>query len=218
MLANRDPKFAALGRRWVDSSNIPLAVLGLVYLATYAIQVIYRTNEILVSQLEIVSIVIWFIFAVDVVLRLAFASSFINFIKSNWLEIFALTLPFLRVLRVFRAVIALRGIKGFFQNRVNATGAYILMLVPLTWFTGAIAVLDAEAANSNALITNLREALWWSLSTITTVGYGDRYPTTLEGELVAGVLMITGIALFSAGAGMFASWILAGKKDTGSKS
>jgi voltage-gated potassium channel len=218
MIANRYPKLAALGRRWEDSSNIPLAVLGLVYLATYAIQVIYRKNEILVSQLEIISIFIWLIFAVDVVLRLALASSLINFIKSNWLEILALTLPFLRVLRVFRAVIALRGIKGFFQNRVNATGAYILMLVPLTWFTGAIAVLDAESANSNALITNLREALWWSLSTITTVGYGDRYPTTLEGELVAGVLMITGIALFSAGAGMFASWILADKKDSESKS
>jgi voltage-gated potassium channel len=52
------------------------------------------------------------------------------------------------------------------------------------------------------------------LATITTVGYGDKYPTTLEGQLVAAVLMITGIALFSAGAGMFASWIMSDKKTT----
>jgi voltage-gated potassium channel len=155
---------------------------------------------------------IWSAFALDVLFRLVASTSIITFVKQNWLEVLALTLPFMRILRVFRAVIALRGMKGFFKNRVNATGAYILMLVPLTWFAGAIAVLDAESQNSDASITNIRQALWWSLSTITTVGYGDRFPTTLEGELVAGVLMVTGIALFSAGAGMFASWILADKK------
>jgi voltage-gated potassium channel len=191
-----------------------MAVLGLTYLAIYSIQVIYRDNYTLVTQLEVVSISIFVIFTADVVFRFVASISPLNFLKRNWLEILAITLPFLRVLRVFRVVIAIRGIKGFFQNRVNATGAYILMLVPLTWFTGAIAVLDAESSNPNALITNLREALWWSLSTITTVGYGDKYPTTLEGELVAAVLMITGIALFSAGAGMFASWILADKNKS----
>jgi voltage-gated potassium channel len=211
MIASRYPKIAAFGAKWDESSNTPLAVLGLIYLATYSIQVVDRKNTLLVSQLEVVSAVIWIIFALDVFLRLLLATSVLKFLKSNWLEILALSIPFLRVLRVFRAVIALRGIKGFFRNRVNATGAYILVLLPLTWFTGAIAVLDAESTNPNALITNLREALWWSLSTITTVGYGDRYPTTLEGELVAAVLMITGIALFSACAGMFASWILSGK-------
>ena len=86
------------------------------------------------------------------------------------------------------------------------------MLVPLTWYAGAIAVLDAESSNPDATIKNVGQALWWSLATITTVGYGDRYPTTFEGQSIAAVLMVTGIALFSAGAGIFASWILAEKK------
>jgi voltage-gated potassium channel len=190
-----------------------MAVLGVIYLAVYSTQVIQRKDLELVLVLELVSFVIWSIFALDVVFRLLTSVSLGGFVKQNWLELIALTLPFLRILRVFRAVIALRGIKGFFRNRVNATGAYILILVPLTWFAGAIAVLDAESTNPDASITNIRQALWWSLSTITTVGYGDRFPSTFEGELVAGVLMITGIALFSAGAGMFASWILADKKS-----
>jgi voltage-gated potassium channel len=212
MIASRFPKIASMGSKWEKASTIPMAFLGLAYLATYSIQVIYRENAGLVNQLNVLEILILAIFSADVGFRFLTSTSPLNFLRVNWLEVLALVLPFLRVLRVFRPLIALRGIKGFFQNRVNATGAYILILVPLTWFTGAIAVLDAESVNPNALITNLREALWWSLSTITTVGYGDRYPTTLEGELVAGVLMITGIALFSAGAGMFASWILADKK------
>lgn len=205
-------KLRAMATTWEVWSTIPLAALGLVYLAAYSIQVVNKENTRLVEQLEIVSQVIWVVFALDVLFRFITASSFKIFIKKSWLEILTLTLPFLRVFRVFRSVLAIRGMKGFFQNRINASGAYVLLLVPLTWFTGAVAVLDAESTNPNALITNLREALWWSLSTITTVGYGDRYPTTVEGELVAGVLMITGIALFSAGAGIFASWILSDKK------
>ena len=211
---NRSQKTQTIAAKWEKKSNVPLAVIGFMYLAVYSIQVVYRQDVALVSQLEFVSIVIWIIFAIDVIFRLISSSGFMIFLKNNWLEILALSLPFLRILRVFRALIALRGMKGFFQSRANATGAYLAMLLPLTWFTGAIAVLDAESSNPSALITNLREALWWSLSTITTVGYGDKYPTTVEGELVAAVLMITGIALFSASAGIFASWILSEKRKS----
>jgi voltage-gated potassium channel len=207
-------KYVLLASRWEENSNIPMAFLGLLYLGTYTAQVLNRDNTTFVHQLEIVSVVLWVIFAADVVFRLIFSTNIRAFIRSSWLEILALTLPFLRVLRVFRVVIGLRGIKGFVRNRANATAAYVLMLVPLTWFTGAIAVLDAESENPDAIITTLREALWWSLATITTVGYGDKYPTTIEGQLVAAVLMLTGIALFSAGAGMFASWILEDKKKS----
>ena len=206
-------KYIQLASKWEEKSNIPMAFLGLLYLGTYTAQVLNRDNTIFVHQLEIVSVVLWIIFAADVLFRFIFSENINAFIRSSWLEILALTLPFLRVLRVFRVVIGLRGLKGFVQNRVNATAAYVLMLVPLTWFTGGIAVLDAESSNPDAIITTLREALWWSLATITTVGYGDKYPTTVEGQLVAAVLMVTGIALFSAGAGMFASWILSEKKD-----
>jgi voltage-gated potassium channel len=151
---------------------------------------------------------------IDVLFRLFGSESIPNFLKTSWLEILALAIPFMRILRVFRVILALRCIKGFVKNRATATGTYILMLVPLTWFSGAIAVLDAESSNQDSSITNLREALWWSLATITTVGYGDKYPTTFEGQLVAAVLMLTGIALFSAGAGIFASWIMGEKKNS----
>jgi voltage-gated potassium channel len=167
-----------------------------------------------VVQLEVASQIIWAIFVVDVLFRLFGSESIPKFLKSSWLEILALAIPFMRILRVFRVILALRGIKGFVKNRASAMGTYILMLVPLTWFSGGIAVLDAESTNPEGSITNLREALWWSLATITTVGYGDKYPTTLEGQLVAAVLMLTGIALFSAGAGIFASWIMGEKKNS----
>lgn len=191
-----------------------MAFLGLIYLAAYSLQVIYSSDVTLVEALELTSQIIWGAFALDVMFRWISSESTSRFLKSSWLEIVALVVPFMRILRVFRVVLALRGIKGFVKNRASAAGSYILMLVPLTWFSGGIAVLDAESSNPDASITNLREALWWSLATITTVGYGDKYPTTLEGQLVAAVLMLTGIALFSAGAGIFASWIMGEKKTS----
>ena len=50
--------------------------------------------------------------------------------------------------------------------------------------------------------------MWWSISTMTTVGYGDRYPITSEGRLVAVFLMATGVGLFGTLSGAVASWFL----------
>jgi voltage-gated potassium channel len=199
--------------RWSEKSSLPLAFVGLVYLAVYSAQVVSPKTSPLQSLFDSVSGIIWAIFAVDLAIRGTGSKTLGSFLKNNWLEIFALTIPFIRVLRVFRVILALRGLKGFLGNRAQTTGLYILLLVPLAWYSGAIAVLDAESTNPEASITNIGQALWWSLATITTVGYGDRYPTTFEGQSVAAVLMVTGIALFSAGAGIFASWIMSDKKQ-----
>jgi voltage-gated potassium channel len=197
---------------WQSKSDLPLALLGLAYLAVYSIQVVYREHVQIVRVFDVVADGIWIVFALDLVLRFFTRQSFGKFLKSNWLEIFALALPFMRFLRVFRVVLALRNIKGLLSSRSSAAGAYLVLLLPLTWFSGALAVLDAESTSSEASITTLRDAMWWSLSTITTVGYGDKYPITVEGQLLAGVLMVTGISLFSAVAGVFAGWILQEKR------
>ena len=199
--------------RWSGKTNLLLAILGVLYLVIYSLQVVFSSQEQLVRDLETASSVIYFIFAIDVVIRLFAAESFSKFLKSSWLEVLALIIPFMRILRVFRVVVAVRGLRPFLKSRIATTGTYIILLLPLTWFTGAVAVLDAEKGGTDASISSLPDALWWSLATITTVGYGEFYPKTFEGKFVAGVLMIIGIALFSAGAGMFASWIMGEKKN-----
>jgi voltage-gated potassium channel len=67
------------------------------------------------------------------------------------------------------------------------SGAAVLVM------TIAAGVLNAERDAEGANITTYAEALWWGLTTVTTVGYGDRFPVTLEGRALAAILMIVGI-------------------------
>lgn len=72
----------------------------------------------------------------------------------------------------------------------------------------AIAVLDAERGKQNSNIDDIGDALWWAVTTITTVGYGDRYPVTAVGRLVAAALMVFGIALLGVLTASIAAWFV----------
>jgi voltage-gated potassium channel len=77
---------------------------------------------------------------------------------------------------------------------------------------GAVAVLDAEQDVQDANITSLGDALWWAATTVTTVGYGDRYPVTTTGRVIAICLMILGIALVGAVTASIAAWFVSSLK------
>jgi voltage-gated potassium channel len=71
----------------------------------------------------------------------------------------------------------------------------------------SISVLHFERTPGANIITG-EDAIWWSLVTITTVGYGDKYPVTTEGRVIAVILMIAGVGLFSTLSGFIAAWFL----------
>jgi len=77
-------------------------------------------------------------------------------------------------------------------------------------FSGSIAALHFESASTDGNIRTAGDALWWAIVTVTTVGYGDLYPVTVEGRVVAVVLMVAGVGTFATLAGALASWFLAG--------
>lgn len=89
------------------------------------------------------------------------------------------------------------------QVVVYVTGATVLVGV-----SAALAVLDAERYHPDAMITNFGDALWWTMTTITTVGYGDYSPVTANGKLIAAGLMLAGIALLGVVTGSIASWFV----------
>jgi len=66
--------------------------------------------------------------------------------------------------------------------------------------------VERDAAEAN--IASFGDGLWWALTTMTTVGYGDRFPVTLEGRLVAAALMLAGIAVLGVLTASIAAWFL----------
>lgn len=114
----------------------------------------------------------------------------------------------IRILRVLRAVKSARAVARFLneQRAQSAFFATLLLAIFLLVFA-SVAVLqfeDVEGAN----IHTAEDALWWAISTMTTVGYGDTYPTTTEGRFVAVFLMAGGVSLFGTFSGLVATWFL----------
>ncbi len=111
----------------------------------------------------------------------------------------------LRILRAFRSAKVL----GSFVFKQKQNGAFttasifaILMII-----FSSISILEVETT-PNANIKSAEDALWWSFSTITTVGYGDKYPVTTAGRLIGVVLMTAGVGLFGVFTGFIASWFV----------
>jgi voltage-gated potassium channel len=191
-------------------TRLPLALLGLLYLALYAWPILdtdlARSWKELCNQ---AAVFVWVTFAVDFVIRILLSGDRRTFLRRNWLDLILLALPMFRPLRALRAVTSLRIIgrsTAPFARRqvVGATSAAVAAAGAIA----ALAILEAERANPDANIKNYGDALWWAISTITTVGYGDRYPTTVEGRFVAAGLMIAGIALLGVITASIASWFV----------
>jgi voltage-gated potassium channel len=120
-----------------------------------------------------------------------------------------------RIARIVRLLRAARSVRTIGQvitrhRKESALAAAALVTVLLIVFA-SLAILQFEQT-SEANIRTGGDALWWAFATITTVGYGDRFPVTPEGRLVAATLMAAGVALFGTLSGLVASWFLHGEE------
>jgi len=174
-----------------------MLILALAYLLIYAWPIINPTLDAnTLTTIEIAGNLVWALFVVDVLVRLCLNRSPRNFLKSNWLDIVAVAVPVLRPLRGLRilsvAVIASRRLKGALQYKI---AIYALGTTLLIVFIAGLAVTEAERNAPGANIHDAFQGWWWAFITLATVGYGDKFPVTPEGQLIAVGVVIAGIGL-----------------------
>lgn len=197
-------------RRWERRADPPLLAAAVLFIAAYAWPILDPGLPGWGATLcAAVNLSVWLAFAADFFVRLGLAERRPAFVRDNWLDVLTLLLPMLRPLRVLRAVLALNilGRRGAALVRGRVV-AYVAAAVVVVGFVAALAVLDAERAAEDANITTFSDATWWAATTVTTVGYGDRFPVTTEGRIVAVGLMLTGIALLGVITAALASWFV----------
>lgn len=110
----------------------------------------------------------------------------------------------IRLLRALRAMKTLTGI--LWRHKAQSTFLSAIVVSFSMVIFASLAVLSVESGGGGNIRT-ASDALWWAVSTISTVGYGDRYPVTQEGRLIAVVLMTAGVGLFATFSGLVAAWL-----------
>ncbi len=113
-----------------------------------------------------------------------------------------------RLARILRALRATRLLtKVILKQRAQSTSLAAAMLAFLLVIGSSTAILQFEKV-PGANIKTADDAIWWAFTTITTVGYGDRFPVTTAGRIVAVLLMTGGVGLFGVISATLAAWFL----------
>lgn len=148
-------------------------------------------------------------FAADYLVRLGLTPCRREFVRTHWLDLCAVVLPMLQPLRLLRLVstLMLVGRRARMASQIRVTTYVAGAVVGLLMF-GSLAVLSVERESPNGNIRTLGDAVWWSFTTMTTVGYGDHAPTTGLGRIIAVGLMLSGIALLGVVTANIAAWFI----------
>lgn len=195
--------------RWRRLTEWPLAAAAILFLIAYAWSVIGNLQGRDAIATDVAMWVIWVLFAIDYIVSLTLARPRGRWFVRNLHNLAIVVLPVLRPLRLLRLVTLIgvlhRASGSAFRGRATI---YVIASATLLVLVAGLAVLDAEQNAAGANITNIGDAFWWAFVTITTVGYGDFFPVTLTGRLIAVGLMIAGIALIGSVTATFASWFV----------
>jgi len=194
--------------RFEEATRLPLLVLALAFVPLLVLPLLVSLPTGVATAFEAADWFIWAVFAFEYVVRLGLTTERLRFVRREWPDLLIIVLPFLRPLRIVRSARSLRLLRlarlGAALGVVEKEGRRLLLRHKLHYalfFTlvvvvGSAGLVLAVEESGDGAIDSFGDALWWAVSTVTTVGYGDTVPVTPAGRGIASFLMVAGIALF----------------------
>jgi voltage-gated potassium channel len=187
------------------ATDVPLLILALAMIPLLVVPMVADLPESTERTFLAADWFIWAVFAADFGVKLSVAPRRLEYVRSHSLEAAMVVLPFLRplrlarFLRLTRIAVALGVNVDILRDLASQRGTKLIVAaVFLCVVLGAVGAFLAERNAEGSNIASFEDALWWAVTTMTTVGYGDRFPTTPEGRAVGVVLMFFGIASLGA--------------------
>jgi voltage-gated potassium channel len=220
----------AFARKHSNAYNIFILVLTVLSLAVMVVMLLPLSDET-IKLLSVYDNLICVIFLIDFFLNLRATPKKSDYLikERGWLDLlgsipslglltnvgkFAGLLRLARLSRLARIARLLRGenkktlVRDILANRSQYAAFLTILLTIIVLTTSSVLVLQFESQSPDANITRGGDALWYSIVTITTVGYGDRYPVTPAGRITAMFIMFMGVGIIGALASILASLLV----------
>ena len=191
---------------WEERSSRPMFVASVLYLLAFAAPIMStRIQEPYDGYLNILQLILWGLFAADYCIRLYLAPRRLYFITHNLMNLAIVLLPAWRIVSFLSMIYmtANRQYKRLSELAVKLFGYTAIFIIMF-----ALAIYSVESSEPGAMIRDLPTAYWWTFTTLATVGYGDVYPITGIGRVIAVVVMLYGVGMVAVATGALASWII----------
>ncbi|HEY0750581.1 MAG TPA: ion transporter, partial [Chitinophagaceae bacterium] len=202
-----------------------IVILSIYVISALLIDAFVRLPPEMSKLIHEIDYVICVIFFIDFLHRFFTAKSKLKYMKWGWIDLIS-SIPVLDVFlagRMFRVIQLLRVLRAFrsiriifeyfFKNKIKGAFTSAAIVGILMVIFCAIGILGVERDAPGGNIKTAEDALWWSFVTVTTVGYGDLYPVTTAGRIIAAALMTVGVALFGTFTAYVASWFVQQREE-----
>lgn len=187
--------------------DIIIIILSVYVLVALLISTVCHLSKSMMDLLDMIDNIICVIFLIDFIRSFYLAPNKLIFMRWGWIDLISSipTFTYLRYGRLFKLIRLLRILRAFrstkiiaryiFKSKIKGTMMSVFLITILMIIFSSIAILNVEKSPDSNIKT-ASDALWWTIETITTVGYGDKYPVTDLGRIIGTILMISGVGLF----------------------
>ncbi len=213
-------------KRVEEATEIPMLILALLMIPLIVLPLSMNLSSTLDQIFIAANWVVWAAFAVELILKTYLSPNRRRYLLTHWYDVLIVVIPFLRPLRIAQSLRLIRALHVLrlvaVLSRFGLTGRillsrhglqYVLIVATLAVIAIAGFVTILEQSGENRTINSFATALWWSATTVTTVGYGDTAPVTTEGRVLGVILMFVGIGVFSIFTANIASFFVRTDKE-----